>query len=230
MSEGLGNSGAFLLRGLMGDAESLVGDLVHRLPIIRRIQNLVWGGVQPVDARLPIDEVVAIVRSEWNVQIDVLQVPFDAKHLVSLVERKSHGKFMIAVREDAPFVERRFGTIKEICHIVGDEEVDYQPHGEKTLAGILGRDTAQLYDKTLDLGGDGRGVASEKRAERMAEELIYDHRLRMNDTRRVKEGELGPTGLATLSSRYGIPHGMAVRVTRPLALELMRGLWATCKD
>ncbi len=205
----------------MEDEGELVHGLVRRLRIIRQIQSAVWGGPQPVDTRLPIDDLVEIVQRDFECTIDVRLVPFKARHLVSLVERRA-GRFLIAVREDAPLIERRFGTVKEICHIVGDQPEDYQPHGEKTLAGILKKDTYQLYDKTLDLGGEGRGVPSEKRAERMAEELLYDHRLRSTDAIRVKASQ--PT-LPELANRYGISVGVATRVTRPLAMELMRDLW-----
>ena len=56
----------------------------------------------------------------------------------------------------------------------------------------------------------------------MAEELMYDHRLRLKDSIRVKKNELSLTELA---SKYGVSHGLVARVTRPLAMELMGDFW-----
>jgi hypothetical protein len=205
----------------MVDTEVLVGDLIKRLPVIRELQDAVWGGPQPAHTALPVDDLVRCACELKGCTIEVLQVPFVARHLVSLVERQSEDKFLIAVRQDAPFVERRYGVVKEICHIVGDAPEDYQPHGEKTLAWLFKQGTANLYDKTLDLGGEGRGVPSEKRAERMADELLYDWRLRLDDTKAQK---LSASNV-DIEGAYGISTAVAVRVLRSLAIELMGGLW-----
>lgn len=206
----------------MVDDNGLTLDLVRRLPIVRRLQEALWRGPQPRDTRLSVDDLVDFVRKDRNVEIDVRSVPFRAERLVSLIERKSEKRFLIAVREDAPFIERRYGVVKEICHLVGDEPDDYQPRGDLTLNFMLKQDTASLYGRTLDLGGDGRGVPSEKRAERMADELIYDRRLRLADTVRIKAGKIQ---VPEICSAYGISSELYVRVTRPLAMELMQDLW-----
>lgn len=206
----------------MAATDVLIEDLVRRLPLIRQLHDAIWVGTQPKDTRLPVDELVAIVTKERDITIDVRLVPFEARHLVSLVERQSEKHFLLAVREDAPLVERRYGVVKEICHIIGDEPEDYQPHGERTLDGIMQVENAQLYDKTLDLGGDRPAVQSEKRAERMADELVYDRRLRTTDVRRSRANEISLVGLA---SAYGIPPVVITRVFRPMAMELTHSLW-----
>lgn len=221
--ESPGKDRGFFLEAWMSDTDALIDDLVRRLPMIRALQDGIWKGEpQPRDTRLPVDELVTLVKQTRDIEIDIRLVPFTARHLVSLVERQTEQQFLVAVREDAPLVERRYGVVKELCHIIGDEPADYQPHGERTLDGIMRVESAHLYDKTLDLGGDRPAVQSEKRAERMADELIYDRRLRLEDMRRSRSQE---TTIAAMASAYGVPQLVMTRVFRPLAQGLTHDLW-----
>ena len=156
----------------------------------------------------PHDEwVLSVMDFHWAVQdiyeleIEMLKVSFSADHVRGKVERYANKRARILIRAQQTPEFLRFVTVKELCHLMIDEEDDWSFMGVETIKGLL---------KEWELVGEnGTGhtdpsdpLQSEMLAEIAAIEMMYPREYRASDIGKIKAKE---TTLKKIAMQHDVP-------------------------
>lgn len=167
--------------------------------------------------RLSVEDVFAIVRQMYQIEIVKQGVPFEARHTRGMLLRFRH-KALIYVRHDLDDDMKRFTAVKELCHVILDEEEDWSVDGVNTIE--------QLQNDLHLNGNDAKAkmAASTSQAELLAElaalELLYPIECRRADQQRqnfVAE---------RAAYEHGIPVSMVERSISENYREAADRLWS----
>ena len=160
---------------------------------IKRILNKVRVAREHLEASWPPHDacVLSVMDFHWAVQdiygieIEMLKVSFAAEHLRGKVERNAGKPSRVLVRAQQTPEFLRFVAVKELCHLMIDEEDDWSAIGVDTIKGLL---------KEWELSGqNGTGhtdpsdpLKSEMLAEIAAIEMMYPREFRADDIEKIR--------------------------------------------
>lgn len=167
-------------------------------------------------SRLSVEDLFAIVRQMYQIDIVKRGVPFEARHTRGMLLRFRQ-EARIYVRHDLDDDMKRFTAVKELCHVILDEEEDWSVDGVNTI---------EQLQNDLHLNGNNtkaKVAASTSQAELLAElaalELLYPIECRQADQRRQN--------FVTQRAAYehGIPVSMVERAISENYREAADRLW-----
>ena len=85
---------------------------------------------------LPVEDFQRIVSQMYNIEILKFSVPFEGSFVRGMLERYRN-KAIIYIKKGMGEEWTRFVAVKEMCHIVNDEEEDWSVNGVSTIKEML---------------------------------------------------------------------------------------------
>jgi hypothetical protein len=139
------------------------------------------------------------VADMYGLRIEKWEVLTTATRVAGNVERYEDGRAVILVRADLSDAMKRFVAVKELCHLMIDEDDDWSSAGVETVQGMK---------VELDLNAAGEGVTNPTRTQKSemlawlaAIELMYPCEFHGADKEKLDEGE-------TTVAQLGLYHDM----------------------
>jgi Zn-dependent peptidase ImmA (M78 family) len=123
---------------------------------------------------LPVEEFERAISRMYGLSISKDQVPFEGSFLRGMMERY-HDKIVIYIKKNQEEDWKRFATVKELCHVMNDEEEDWSHEGHKTIKNLLAEHRIANANPAAPV------VQSETFAEIAATELLYPYKQRLRD-------------------------------------------------
>jgi hypothetical protein len=179
-----------------------------------RINEQLWASEGPwvSSEAASIDELKEAVERAYDVTITIMEVPFEGRHILGLIERYDGGRAVtIYVRYGLPDGQRRLTATKEITHVIIDEEESFNADGHEILEKLC---ELQLPDEPA--------LHSENDALIVACELLYPYENRRDDVAALAENKVT---LAGLSAKYRMPEHLISWVLRPKWLEFCEAIY-----
>jgi hypothetical protein len=177
--------------------------------------------------------VLGIMNLHWAIQdiyglnIEMLEVSFEADHLRGKVERYSDNRARVLVRLEQTYQEKRLVTTKELCHLMNDEKDDWSTLGVETISGLLMEWTLQKHN---GVGHEqpSDSLQSEILAEIAAIELMYPSEFRDAD---IEKLELGQTTVTQISLEHELPAYSVEQALRhhPMLKEHWQSIYETLR-
>jgi Zn-dependent peptidase ImmA (M78 family) len=164
----------------------------------KRVDHYYWmhtNGDDHITQLISIENIQRIIEILCETSIEKIELNFEGQFHRAFVERFDKGKRnVIYVMGSEPEEWKRFSTVKELCHILIDCELDFQSNPSETIMGITG-DTMPFNEHSPV------EIDSEALAEIIAMELIYplDHR------RADRESLDGGSSVSTISKKRKVP-------------------------
>lgn len=173
-------------------------------------------GDDTASQRVSVENIHKIVELLTGLTIEKNEVDVEAEFHRALVERyvdEGSGKRVneIFVMAGESSAWKRFATVKELCHILIDTDMDFQPDPCVTIANM--KDTPQFLEEHSPPAAD-----SEHLAEVIAMELIYPLEHRRED---IKALESGSTTIDAIADRRDVP-------LKYVSLGVTNGHFETC--
>ncbi|GEM72051.1 hypothetical protein SAQ01S_18170 [Sphingomonas aquatilis NBRC 16722] len=148
-----------------------------------------------------------VVQQMYGLRIDMIEVDFAAVHFQGKVERYSDKHARIIVRASLSEREKRLVTVKEICHLIIDEEEDWSIHGTDTIDDLLG-EVLQVSQNGTGNQSPTSALHSELMAMIAAGELMYPAEYRPSDMQDLadKKSTLSAIAVQHDMPAYAIAH------------------------
>ncbi|MDE2013606.1 MAG: ImmA/IrrE family metallo-endopeptidase [Alphaproteobacteria bacterium] len=187
--------------------------------IAQMINHYYWvhtDGDDPT-GKISIENVERIVTRLSGLQIKKFSVPFEGKAVQGNVERNADRTVRIHIREDQTEGEMRFTAIKELFHLIADDNGDFSTNVVKAIG-----DLVKYQQRALD-GQASDELRAERAAEVFALEIIYPFEHRDSDQADHKAG----TPLDEIAKKRGVPLYWVRRALTQSHLDRSRKLWGS---
>lgn len=151
--------------------------------------------------------VLSVMDLQWAVgdayalNIEMLEVSFDGQHFRGKVERYTGNRARILVRAQQSPEFMRFVSVKELCHLMNDEEDDWSAIGTETISNLL-REWEMCLNDGVGHADPVNPLQSEYLAEIGAIELLYPFEFREADLVKLASGE---TTIAKIALEHEAP-------------------------
>lgn len=171
-------------------------------------------------SKLPVsvEDIQYAVEQKYGLKIEKQLVDFEAEHIRGMMERYDDRTAKIYVRKRQHKSEPqnrywlRFISVKELAHLIIDEEEDFSTLGAETIEHLI----ANHAEAAMQLPRDE--IQSEHLAELAAVELLYPFEFRQGDLDKQ-------TPLVDLSAEYEVPAYVIETALRPNYMKLLRMVW-----
>ena len=165
------------------DPEKLTA-VLNKVRVIR--EHMAQGHCEP-GVVLSVMDLHWAVGDAYNLEIEMLEVSFDGTNFRGKVERYEGNRARILVRAQQPPTFMRFVAVKELTHLMNDEEDDWSSLGVETISSLM-----KEWELCAE-GGEGvedpaNPLQSEALAEIGAIELMYPFEYREDDVKKLQEG------------------------------------------
>ena len=186
--------------------------------------NHYWNasGVDPSDFPLSVENFRRAAQELWKVNIEIREVRMSGSHVRGMILRYKSGDIVIAIRRGLSEATKRATAIKELCHVILDDEGDWSLDGVDTIGHLLARKSLAAEPKE-----DERAIRSERWAEHAAREFLYPIEMRRPELAKVLDGE---TTIVALADKYGIPDYQIERSLSATEIEFSEHCWKLWKD
>ncbi len=160
-----------------------------------------------------VEDLSDCVSAMYQLNIHKFGVPFVAEHTRGMMLRYPD-RAEIYVRHTLNESWKRFTAVKELCHVMLDEEDDWSTDGVQTISDL---------QSDLRLSEVGTATSqSETLAELAAMELMYPFECREVDRRKIATGETTPVKIAVY---HNMPTAMVERALLSSYHEVAGTLW-----
>ena len=171
---------------------------------------------------LPVEDYQRIVAQMYLLEIEKVEVAFEGTFLRGLVERYPH-RARIIVQKNQGEDWKRFTAVKELCHLVNDEQEDWSIDGVHTIKEML-------LEYHVDSSRPGLAevvTQSEIFAEIAAVELLYPFSQRKLDV--VSMVEDPSFTFAKIAGYHKLPEYFVDLALTPWYHKMTMDLW-NCVD
>jgi hypothetical protein len=173
--------------------------------------------VNPMDVHWAVQEV-------HGLQIDMLEVAFEATHLSGKAERYRDQHARVLVRSNLSDDMKRLVTVKELCHLAIDEQDDWSTLGVETIKGLMAewrllRENGEGHQNPTD------PLVSEMLAEIAAIEIMYPMSFREADLAKLASDK---TTIKHIALEHQIP--AAAVETALMHHEILKEAWSAIKS
>lgn len=150
--------------------------------------------------QLSVDTLRASIADMYGLTIEMYEVLATGRHVAGNVERYADGRAVILVKSELSDATKRFVAVKELCHLMIDEDDDWSTAGVNTLREMKAE---------IDLAAkDGEGVPNPTRTQQSeylawmaAVALMYPCEYHAGDRQRLADEE-------TTVAKLGLQHDM----------------------
>jgi Zn-dependent peptidase ImmA (M78 family) len=169
----------------------------------------------PDRMKISIEDLQWCVADMYGIKIFKQEVSFDGEYVRGMLERYKDRAFIL-VRADQSDDWKRFVCIKELSHIVIDEQDDWSPKGTETIEALT-------YEAHIDSDElPAPNAQSEMLALIAAIELAYPYRDRLDDTKRLANKQ---TTIKKIALEYAVPQYAIGLSLHPHHVEIARMGW-----
>jgi Zn-dependent peptidase ImmA (M78 family) len=177
-------------------------------------------GDDAANRSVSIENIAKIIGLMTQIEISRKEVDIESEFHRAFVERTDSGKKAnIYVVASEPSFWRRFATVKELCHLLIDEDEDFQPDPQVTLRHM--KDGSSLFDENSTPEND-----SENLAEIIAMELVYPLEHRREDRNLMASG----TSLVEIAKSRDVPRRYVSLGTSDNWFSLCERIWKSLAD
>jgi hypothetical protein len=178
-----------------------------------------WGTLLIAGDRetVSIEDYQYVIEDMYGLRIEKREVIFDGEHLRGMVERYRDNRARVLIWGGQPDRWKRFTAVKELTHLVIDEEEDWSVEGATTLDRLIYEIRVQNGDLTANFA-----IQSEILAMIAAIEILYPYAWRLDDAARRAAGEVTTEKLAL---EYNLPAAVVFRALHPEHLHTCERLW-----
>jgi Zn-dependent peptidase ImmA (M78 family) len=141
------------------------------------------------------------IQDIYKLEIDMFEVSFDGEHVRGNVERYNNNRARIFIRQNQSDDEKRLAAVKELSHIMIDEQDDWSTNGVDTIAGLL-TETKLIAENGVGHQNPTNPLQSETLAYAAAVELMYPYDFRDAD---IKKLETAETTIAKIALEHDVP-------------------------
>lgn len=171
--------------------------VLKKVEVVReQLSTMCVGKQGPV---LSVMDLAYVIGEVYSLTIEMTVVDFRAEHLKGNLERYADGRARVLVRADLNEAEKRLVAVKELCHLIIDEEDDWSADGTATIDEYLKMEST-VGDDNQPLAGSA--IHSELMAMMAATELVYPTEYRDADADKMGKG--GAT-LASIALEHEVP-------------------------
>lgn len=198
-----------------------ISKILKCFTLAKKVNHYYWLHTPDSSPRPKIENIERVVEVMTGLRIDKKEVKTGGSIIRGLTERYEDSA-LILIRADQPLEWKKYTTVKEYCHLVYDDEAEFEPNPLETLEQLVMRRGLDL-DETLS-----PAIISERIAEIMALEIIYPVELRQQDAATLKDG-----GARAMDDLVKLRHVPAVHIesaVRPTYLESCLGIWKILPD
>lgn len=171
----------------------------HKVKAVRDYMKLYH--VDGESHRLSVDTLRSSVADMYGLDIELYEVITSSRRVLGNVERYTDGKAIILVKSQLDDATKRFVAVKELCHLMIDEQDDWSSSGATTL-----REMKVEFDSIKKngegVGNPSRSQVSEVLAWFAAIALMYPCEFHAADKARVDNEE---TTVARLALYHDMP-------------------------
>lgn len=139
-----------------------------------------------------------VVEQVYGLKIEMREVSFQAVYLSGKVERYADNRARVLVRANLVDTVKRLVAVKELCHLVLDEQDDWSTDGPAMLEAIIADSQASLPAKH----GFLTPIESEALALFAAGELMYPAEFRDADAAKLAAGT---TTVSAIALQHEVP-------------------------
>lgn len=142
-----------------------------------------------------------VVEQVYGLRIAMLDVDFPAVYLRGKVERYNDKTARVLVRSALSLTEKRLVTVKELCHLVIDEEDDWSNNGVAMLDDLI-EESRAFMNGAVGAEKPATPLQSEALALLAAGELLYPAEFREADTAKIAADE---TTISAIALYHNVP-------------------------
>ncbi|HEX7873039.1 MAG TPA: hypothetical protein VF475_09020 [Sphingobium sp.] len=142
-----------------------------------------------------------VIQDMYGLQIEMREVDFPAVHLKGKIERYSDKRARILVRASLSDAEKRSTAVKELCHLMLDQEEDWSPRGTDTIDELM-LDASLLASNGVGNANPSAPLMSEALAILAGTELMYPGEYHDGDLARLKENL---TTISAIALQHDVP-------------------------
>ena len=166
---------------------------------------------------LPVEDFQRIVSQMYKIKIDKFSVPFEGSFVRGMLERY-RDRAIIYVKKGMGEEWTRFVAVKEMCHLVNDEEEDWSVLGVSTIKEMLSEYKVARDELAAKV------AQSEMLAEIGATELLYPFLYRDRDIQELNAGDIT---LPKISGYFKAPEVVIARALSEDYHSLASEIWGT---
>lgn len=137
-----------------------------------------------------------VVEQVYNLKIEMVEVSFAAVYLRGKVERYEDGRARVLVRSGVSETDKRLTAVKELCHLVLDEQDEWSTDGVKMIEEIMSESRARTSDAPA--AASSKPLESEALALLAAGEIMYPSEYRADDAAKLKSEDTTVSAIALL--------------------------------
>lgn len=155
-----------------------------------------------------------VIERMTRTKVEKYSVPFDGTIIRGLYERYTD-RVVIYIRKGQSLEWVRYTIVKELCHLLNDQQSEFSPKGEDTIKELV---------KFAGLApGDGMSdvMQSERLAEITALELVYPLEFREQDRSALQNGST----FADIARKRQVPSAWVQRGTTAAYIESCKTYW-----
>ena len=189
------------------------GDIIAAFKKVRAVrEHMQLYHINGSGHQLSVDTLTASIADMYALKIELYEVFATGAYVAGNVERYADGRAVILINSEQSEAMRRFVAVKELCHLMLDEEDDWS---------TVGTDTLKEMKIEFDLiQKDGEGVCDPSRVQQSeylaafaAIALMYPCEFHQADNAKLDGGE-------TTVAKLGLYHDMP-----PYAIEVALSHW-----
>jgi hypothetical protein len=149
---------------------------------------------------LSVDTLCSSVADMYELKIEMYEVAASVLRVDGMMERYADGRAVILVRADLGDDQKRFVAVKELCHLMVDEEDDWSTTGVETI---------RLMKVEFDLADNGEGGVMDPCRQQVSEYLAWTAALALMYPCEFHEADMAKvaSGENTLT-KIGLFHGI----------------------
>ena len=178
---------------------SAVGSALKKVDAIRQVVSTLCPPGDPLV--FSSTNLIRAIGEAYGVKVELFEVAWSALHVSGNTERRSDNTARIYVRSDLPTQWKRFVAIKELCHVMLDEQDDWSACGIETIESLL-TEWRLVSENGRGHESPPKALQSEMLAEIAAIELLYPAEYRNSDIEKLKTGE---TTLDKIALEHEVP-------------------------
>lgn len=193
-----------------------VSKIIKCFMLAKKVTHYYWLHTPDGSPRPKIENIERVVEAMTGIRIDKKEISTGGSIIRGLTERYDD-RALILIREDQPLEWKKYATVKEYCHLVFDDDNDFEPNPLETLEQLVMKRGLDL-DEALS-----PAIISERIAEIMALEIIYPLEVREEDAKALRAG-----GTRKMDELVELRHVPAVHIesaVRDSYIKGCRGIW-----
>lgn len=195
--------------------ETNIVRLIDAYYLAKKVVHYYWMHTEgdTLEGAVSVENIQKIVELMTGIKIEKFLVPSEGKFIRGFTDR-NHSTAQIYIADNQSDEWKRQTTVKELCHILCDNEDEFQPNPKETIEHIIA-DEGKFDEHSTPV------AMSERIAEIVAIELLYPLELRDSDLVHLGEG----ASISALALTRKVPPRYIEIACNEQHIKLSREIW-----